>query len=139
MKFSDGNDPPTSDILVKNCQNSRSVSESGIARLTCAAEMDSGTTNAAKAKRRRTTSADRRGRGMERKDITPPSRERQEPELWYMAADRQGGPHSSAVNEPICRDTVAWPAGGWRATFPPTITQETRRCAIPITTKLASL
>src|SRR5690242_12565167 len=32
------NEPPGSDIVVKNCQNSRSLSESGIVRASCAAE-----------------------------------------------------------------------------------------------------
>src|SRR6185503_17638721 len=36
-KFSDGNAPPSSDIDVKNCQNSRSLSASGNVRRCCAA------------------------------------------------------------------------------------------------------
>src|SRR5262245_22755787 len=104
MKFSDGNDPPASDILVKNCQNSRSVSESGIPRLPCADTIDSGSARAANTMKRR---------GIERKDITTPSRKRQESELCDTAADRQGCSRPNAVNEPIWRGTpVAWPAWG---------------------------
>src|SRR5262245_29678291 len=77
MKFSDGNVPPTSDIVVKNCQNSRSVSESGMLRARCADAIDVGPAIAATATRRRNTIAERRGsRGTKGRDITTPSGEK---------------------------------------------------------------
>src|SRR6185436_12193617 len=61
-KFSDGNDPPSSDIVVKKSQNSRSVSDEGSDPVSCAAATLLESANAATSAARPSERASSRGR-----------------------------------------------------------------------------